>query len=514
MSKFASLPVLDAPSGVNFEGGPAFRRSDRETLAVMAATALVAEPLFYGDTTEKLRRLAESVAETHPEWLVKLAVFVREQMLLRSVSHLLVSIAARRPACRETLRRALPRIVQRPDDLTEITALLLPDGLPHVVRRFGAEYLEGLSEYHALKYRRAAGVGLKHLVRLFHPRPPSPRQGRILQYALDPRSASAWTSAERSELPTIGSYERLKRLPKDRFEEAADLIEEGRLPWEIVLPLMGSDPRVWSALLPNMPIMALLRNLRNLAAKGVLADQRAFEFVASRLADPATVQSSKLLPFRWLAAYREMEGAEPRLLPVLERAIEASVESLPRWPGTTVIAVDLSGSMAWSPISKRSSLTPADIACMLAACARSLCERSVVVGFASRAEILESALGGLVLAAAGEIRRTDLGGATNGHLVPDLLAANGIVADRMVVLTDMEMYGVARFDTQTAKYMWRFNPRMETFVVNLQPYGNFVHPMRARRLHTISGWSDAVLRYVALMDDKRGLVGEIDSIAL
>src|SRR4029079_2962891 len=85
----------------------------------------------------------------------------------------------------------------------------------------------------------------------------------------------------------------------------AERLRAAGMTWEDVLSLAGDrldKAALWSALVPGMGYMALLRNLRNLDQAGV-SDEVA-SVVAARLADPAQVATSRQLPMRFLSAYR------------------------------------------------------------------------------------------------------------------------------------------------------------------------------------------------------------------
>ena len=63
--------------------------------------------------------------------------------------------------------------------------------------------------------------------------------------------------------------------------------------------------------------------------------------------NPQMVKRSKQLPFRFLSAYKELENiGGSRVFDALENAVEASIENMPKLEGTTVIAVDTSGSIS------------------------------------------------------------------------------------------------------------------------------------------------------------------------
>ena len=65
----------------------------------------------------------------------------------------------------------------------------------------------------------------------------------------------------------VRAFEDAKTAPRDRI---LTLVREHRLTHEMLPTEWKNDPGVWEALLPQMPQMALLRNLGKLTAVGLL----------------------------------------------------------------------------------------------------------------------------------------------------------------------------------------------------------------------------------------------------
>src|SRR5690606_8210116 len=94
----------------------------------------------------------------------------------------------------------------------------------------------------------------------------------------------------------------------------AEALREAGMAREDALSLAGAAAaahpvdraRLWTALIPSMGSMALLRNLRGFDQAGI-PDEVA-RSVAARLADPAQVARSRQFPFRFLAAYRATQS--------------------------------------------------------------------------------------------------------------------------------------------------------------------------------------------------------------
>jgi len=536
MAKFAVKPgvverlMMNPAATFNYEGGPAVRLDPRRTLAKMAACSLVNEKSFYEDTTGKVFDLVKEVGETDPKWLVKLAVFLREELRMRSIVHYIAAVCLTLPAARSSITRAFLRIAPRADESLEIAALL-KDGrhgfsasLPHVARRLFAERLNRLSECEAIKYRRGSGFGLRHLLNMVHPKPASKRQEQIFRYILAGKRMLETPPIPDPELiPQIIGYEEFKATRRGYTRKICRLIEQGRLPWELALSAAGSNRAVWTACAKSMPVMALIRNLRNLFRCGALKDPEVRKSVLDKLRDPEAIRSSKQLPFRWLTAHRAIAEDDPEIGDALIGALEMSLVNLPRFTGTTFVACDNSGSMQWSPLSERSSLVPADIANLLGAMIFHLSERGIVSAFGEEFAWVPLTREDRIMANWQKIWDTEVGGATYAYKAIQYLLMERIFVDRIIIPTDMIIYsghdllrfagpyadlfgslgalgvtdnGSESFVTQLRHYRRRVNPRVKTYIINLQPYEYFIAPDGEEGITTISGWSEAVLKYI------------------
>jgi hypothetical protein len=118
--------------------------------------------------------------------------------------------------------------------------------------------------------------------------------------------------------------------------------------WEWVMSWLGetcpgalSKREQWELVIPDMGYMALLRNLRNFDEAGI--KQPTINKIIAKLTNPAEVQNSRQLPFRFLSAYK----AAPSLKwgQALEDALQLCVPNIPMLPGKTLILIDTSGSM-------------------------------------------------------------------------------------------------------------------------------------------------------------------------
>lgn len=181
--------------------------------------------------------------------------------------------------------------------------------------------------------------------------------------------------------------------------------------WEDALSLAGDNvPKkaLWEALIPNMNLMALVRNLRNFDQAGV-SDEVA-RLVMDKLESAADVKGSRILPFRFLSAYNNMSSL--RWGYPLEKALDLSLANVPRLPDDTLILIDTSGSMR-NTLSGRSELVRWDAAALFGLALARRAERAAVVSYGSRSSVFPLTAGSSLLLDYQAFRRSHLmGGAT------------------------------------------------------------------------------------------------------
>lgn len=116
----------------NYEEGIAFKHKDPESeLYARVATCLVKEPKFYGDKNEEFQtivNLTNQVIEEHgwntPNFVLKLAVYARNTLHLRSIPILLLGLSAIHPKGKTWVRHATPKIIKRADEFAELISFI------------------------------------------------------------------------------------------------------------------------------------------------------------------------------------------------------------------------------------------------------------------------------------------------------------------------------------------------------------------------------------------------------
>jgi hypothetical protein len=101
----------------------------------------------------------------------------------------------------------------------------------------------------------------------------------------------------------IARAPRPSRFKPDEVARAVDLIERCSLPHEVVPSQLKRERAVWDALLVDMPMGAMIRNLAVMTRVGLLEPgSPAAAFVASRLRDPVLLGRARIHPLALLEA--------------------------------------------------------------------------------------------------------------------------------------------------------------------------------------------------------------------
>lgn len=142
------------------------------------------------------------------------------------------------------------------------------------------------------------------------------------------------------------------------------------LSWEMLPTEMLGDPRVWEALLPQLPMTALLRNLARMTANGVIAPaSAAARLVTERLTDETRLRQARIHPIAILGAlmtYRQGHGMRGSLtwnpvaeiIDALDAAFYLAFGNVPVTNQRWLLALDVSGSMDEPEIAGMPGLTP------------------------------------------------------------------------------------------------------------------------------------------------------------
>ncbi len=456
----------------NKEGQLAYSMNDKELLMSQVLTTFFNEKKFYGDNSKEIIENATKViANGGAKFVANLARYTRKEMHLRSVSHVLTCIVANHNNSKLYTKVVVADVVERADDITEILACYLDmfgKPIPNSLKKALAIAMNKFDAYSFKKYNGGnKSIKFKDVLKLTHAKPKDSKQEKIFNQILN------------DDLPAIQT-------------------------WQTELSEKGNNEESWETLIENNKLgyMAALRNLRNIINAGPKNINKIYDLLTNKEA----VLKSKQLPFRFFAAYRELQSvpkAGTKVFDVLETALEYSVENMQKISGTTVIAIDTSGSMGGT-ISNNSSIRCADIARLLAVLATKICDNAIIYTFDSNLKKQSISTRNGIIETAMNIPFN--GGSTLMQLPLEEMINKEIKADRLIMFSDNVInnswYGYKdTCEHLASKYRKEINSNLWVHAIDLQGYGT--QQFDGARTNIIAGWSEKVLDFISLAEIDR-----------
>ena len=463
MAKFNTTATIKT---TNKAGHVAYGMTDKSKLVTQVLTSFINEQKFYNDNTKEIQKTISAVIKKDPQFVANLAVFARKEFNMRSVAHVLTAYLAHEVEGKPYARKVVKAVSLRGDDVTEIMSCYLSmfgKPIPNALKKGISDAMQGFDEYTMAKYKgEGKDVKMRDLLCLCRPTPKTSEQSEM------------WKRCLNGELETPYT-------------------------WETELSAKGNNAETWEQLIDSGKVgyMALIRNLKNILTASPSNVNKVLDYIQN----PEAVRKSKQLPFRFLSAYNELENiGGSRVFDALENAIEASIENMPKLEGTTVIAVDTSGSMS-STISAKSTVCCYEIAMLLGLIANKICDNAIFYTFdtqikkyavSHRTGILET------------VTKTCCGGDTYMELPFTKMISDNVKADRVIVLSDNECNSSWRTPVQKIADAYRVKTGNDVWVhaIDLQGYGT--QQFCGKKTNIVAGWSEKVFDFIKLAEQGEG----------
>ncbi len=329
------------PSAFTHEGARGKAFAPEAELKRTLMNCLLWEDQFYEDGVSIADRIKALVPRVEPARAAALAISAREEMKLRHAPLLVLREMARHEKHRALVADALDRVIQRPDEMTELLAIYWADALgPAQIKKGLARAVTKFDAYQLAKYDRDGPVRIKDVLFLVHAKPKDAAQEKVWKQLVDGELSSPDT-------------------------------------WEVALSGGGDKRETFERLIAEKKLggLALLRNLRLMQRAEVARETIAGAIEAMRV--------ERILPYRFITAARYAPDFEPEL----EAAMLKSVKGHARLPGRTRLLIDVSGSMD-AALSAQSEMTRLEAACGLAILAREVCDEVEIYTFSNEVKKL------------------------------------------------------------------------------------------------------------------------------
>ena len=503
-------PSTSAPT-TNVEGFPAFQRTLEESFLQTLLTNTFGSAFYADQRTmiDESDRVHGAMLDKDPEFAAKALVYARQKGYMRTQP--IYGLARLASVDGRLFEQIFGEVILTPNDLCDFAAIVKSlrggEGGRMIKRVAGQWMWKNISEYWAIKYGSARKDGssysLHDLVRAYHTRGPKApwiegtkgpngRQSHpILEYLAYQtfRKSRAGKKAKSKaknrpayvvpeSLTQIVAFENLKRATTD--EDRVKYITEGRIPHEVATSV-ASSKKVWEAIVPQMPIFAVLRNLQTIERHGIMDSVR--DYVVKTLTSEKAVTKSKILPFRFAEAIKHVR--DPKVKDAVRDAAELSFVNIPDIEGTTAVFVDRSGSMGGyiqtAGLFGIATMRKANLNGRFYLYDDQLEEFSV----SKRDSILTQA------------ERIDARGGTNTALPMEKLLHDRYKVDNIVLITDEQQNQGCPFMDVFQKYKETVSPRVRLFVLVVGPYAKSQIVPNQKNVYFGFGWSDQALSFIS-----------------
>lgn len=303
--------------------------------------------------------------------------------------------------------------------------------------------------YQVTKYPSRDKWAMSDALRLAHPKPASDTHNALYKWVVD--SEMRFDNVELDTATTLYMQGRAELQAASDPRVAALLISQYKLPREVVPTELLNSAEVWEALLQDMPMTAMIRNLATMTRVGLIGMlSDAAGTVAERLADAEKVKRARVHPLQLLAAlqtYKSGHGLRGQntwtpvssVVDALDAAFYLSFDNVIPSGARMLIGLDVSGSMGGTMVAGMSDMDCVRAeACMAMITARTE-PRHGIVKFDTNAEPIDITPRMRLDTIVEKVARA-VGGGTD-CAQPILWATkNKVAVDTFVIYTDSETW--------------------------------------------------------------------------
>ena len=471
----------------NFEDFPTYKRDLKEQVLSVLTTGTTTD-LFYVSAKDNVKEMLNVLGQMKDtEYLAKAILYAREKGLIRTLPIVaLVEMSKRDP---KLFRALASRICKNPHDWGQFIDICrskqIRKGVGRALKEEINKAIKNMSTYHAMKYPK----DVEDMINIARPRE-----------SVNPAVIKYIKKNEHEEDAQLVSLKTLKESENE--DTIVYMITQGMLPYEVVT---GSSklmtPRIRKALLYQSPYFNLIRNLNNFGRNDVFKDKAALKYAINKITNPEAIAHSKLLPFRYWAAYKYLDAfiGSSELKVALQDALQISVKNIPILKGRTAIASDVSGSMNSLIAGDKSKMRCNDLVGVFSGCMMDRCEEiPIILPFDN--EVREDIISEL------QIKRTildraslfDTWGGTSLSAPVEWLLNRKEKVDTFIGITDGEEWMGRSFIEAFLEYKKKIAPKCKAYLITLLPYRHSPVPQEMKDVSMIYGWSEQILKYITM----------------
>jgi 60 kDa SS-A/Ro ribonucleoprotein len=352
--KSKSVKLTASPTDTkNNAGGVAYSMNDAAALAQLVCTGTY-NSTYYTSGEDQLKQVLDLAMKVDTEFLAKLAVYARQNALMKDSPAVLAAVIASRDV--DMLSTIFPKVVNDPKMFRNFIKVIRSGVTGR--KSFGSrpkkllqQYLNNLSDEQLFKADVGNDPSLQDCLKMVRPKPANKKRQALYAYLLDK------DHNKEDLLPLVNSFEAFK---KDMDNDIPDV------PFQKLTALPLTDKH-WSKIAENATWNQTRMNLNTFARHNVLNDAKMVSAICAKLENPELVRKSKTFPYQLYSAFLNIDAAVPTKISVsLQKATEHALQNIPEFSGKVYVLVDTSGSMN-SPITGHRGSATTKMRCIDAA---------------------------------------------------------------------------------------------------------------------------------------------------
>ena len=510
---FASLKGALRTDTINYAGGVAYKLSDRQALAQLAATGCLSQT-YYADARTQLDELLAAAATVEPDFLAKTAIYARQHGHMKDTpAVLLAALAAISP---EHLSQAFPRVITNGRMVRNFVQIMRSGAtgrksLGSRPKALIQAWLNQVPDDVLLRASVGQSPSIADVIKMVHPKPVSAKREAMF----------AWL---------IGKPCEVRLLPKVvqeylAFRECPKGSALPNVPFQMLTSLELTKKH-WAKVADRGGWQMVRMNLNTFARHGVLDMTTSQRRIAGHLANREAIAKARVFPYQLMAAWMNIDAKVPDLIrDALAESMEIAIENVPELPGRVVVCPDVSGSMTMPVTGMRagatSKVTCMDVAALMAASVLRKNPGARVIPFDTIAHTVDISPADRVVDNAAKLS-SFFGGGTACSAPLKKLNAEKAHADLVILVSDNESWadhsrGLGTSVTAEWAKLKKRCPKAKLVCLDIAPYAT-TQAVEGPDVLNIGGFSDTVFEIIAAFaTDRLGpdhWVGEIEKVEL
>ncbi len=492
--------LAPATTTTNEAGGAAYQLSPEEALAQLALTGCF-NGTFYTSAAEQLDEVLTLSKQVSDEFIAKTAIYARREGFMKDTPALLCALLATRDL--DLLETTFWEVIDNGKMLRNFVQIMRSGvtgrkSLGSAPRRLVRQWLNRASDRDLINASIGQSPSLADIVKMVHPKPRNESREAFYAWLIGRDHPTEL-------LPTaIADFEIYKQRGRGALPD---------VPFQMLTSLQLGKQE-WSTIAKRASWQMTRMNLNTFLRHDVFTDPEIVKCVANRLSNPELIRRAKVFPFQILSAFLNADPKLPDLIrESLQDALEISIQNVPSFCGSVVVAPDISGSMH-SPVTGHRAGSSSKVRCLDAAALTAAAvlrknKRAMVLPFACDVvgpEICRLNPRDSVMTNATKLARLPAGG-TNCSSVIKHLNRNKLAPDLVIYVSDNEswldsphyghFFGQAPTATlQAWNELKQRNPKAKLVCIDIQPYATTQASTRNDILN-IGGFSDQIFKVIA-----------------